>query len=252
MYKNIDSIKKLRNIFLHDDISLLSLDAIIETMLTGNKSYLINVINDKQYFALPEFINIGNDYFVDAGAYVGDSIEKFIWANNGVFNQIYAFEPGNSQRLSASIRIKRLCAEWAIDNTKITLVSSGLSDRDGDVEICLSPDMLQTTSVGCIPFDSSVHCDKVNVCSLDTYLDGRPATFIKADIEGSEMAMLRGAKNTIQLYKPKMALSIYHEPTDLYKIAEYVHELVPEYSLALRHHSPTLMETVLYCWIAEI
>jgi hypothetical protein len=90
-----------------------------------------------------------------------------------------------------------------------------------------------------------------NICcfSLDNYLAGRPATFIKADIEGMELAMLNGAKETIRKYKPKMALSIYHNPAHLFEIAEYVNFLAPEYRMAVRQHSPVFAESVLYCWI---
>ncbi|MBU1628432.1 FkbM family methyltransferase [bacterium] len=90
----------------------------------------------------------------------------------------------------------------------------------------------------------NIHC-----CSLDSYLAGRPATFIKADVEGMELAMLHGAKETIRQHKPKMALSIYHNPAHLFEIAEYVNGLVPEYCMAVRQHSPVFAESVLYCWI---
>lgn len=247
--KNIDRIAFVRNSLLHDKVSRESYDAIIMTMLTGNNVYLRKVINDKQYFALPEFVTIGNDHFVDAGAYVGDTLERFIWMNNGVFKHIYAFEPGKQQYLAAQSRIKRLCSEWAIDETKIDLVHSGLGDVNGRCSITYSGDMLQSASISSGELGhEQCNSHNVDVCTLDSYLNGRPVSFIKADIEGSEMAMLRGAQNAIRTCKPKMALSVYHEPTDLYAIAEYVHELVPEYTIALRHHSPTLMESVLYCF----
>lgn len=249
--RNMDRIAHVRDNFLRDDRSRLSYDGIVKTMLTGDKIFCASVMEGNQYFALPEFVNIGNDHFVDAGAYVGDTVEKFIWANNGVFNQIYAFEPGVPQLAALRRRVERLCGEWAVAESKITCEHAGLSDEDKERPISVTPGMLQCTSIGHHAGADDEKAGMVRVRSLDSYLTGRPATFIKADIEGMEMAMLRGAKETIRKFRPKMALSIYHEPTDLFEIAEYVSSLVPEYQMAVRHHAPVLMDSVLYCWIKE-
>lgn len=88
------------------------------------------------------------------------------------------------------------------------------------------------------------------VYALDDYLVGKPVTFIKADVEGMEMALLKGAQKTIQQFKPKMALCTYHYPSDLYEIAEYVRSLVPEYQFKLRQHTPLFGDFVLYCHVA--
>jgi hypothetical protein len=66
------------------------------------------------------------------------------------------------------------------------------------------------------------------------------------DIEGSEINALRGAKNTIMKHRPKLAVCIYHKPTDLWEIPLYLKELVLDYKLHLRHHSGFLNETVCY------
>ena len=62
------------------------------------------------------------------------------------------------------------------------------------------------------------------------------------------MALLRGAQATIRRDRPKIAICVYHHPADIPDIAKYLRGLVPDYQFALRHHSPRLMETVLYCW----
>ncbi len=76
---NMDRISHVRNNLLSDGRSWLSYDGILKTMLTGDNTYCAAIMEGNQYFALPEFVNIGNDHFVDAGAYVGDTVEKFIW-----------------------------------------------------------------------------------------------------------------------------------------------------------------------------
>jgi len=246
--ENIDRIRNVRDNLLCDDKSRLSYDGVLKAMLTGRESFCASIMEGNQFFALPEFVNVGTDSFVDAGAYVGDTIERFIWAHNGIFSQIYAFEPAEPQYKALLARTKRLAAEWAVAESTITCVQAGLADEDKEMVLPLNPRMLQTTSFSTL---QDMEGTKVRLCSLDSYLAGRPATFIKADIEGMEMAMLRGARETIGKFKPKLALSIYHEPSDIYEIAEYVRRIVPEYTMAVRHHSPLLMDSVLYCWINE-
>jgi len=247
---NMDRITHVRNNLLSDDRSRLIYDGILKTMLTGDNSSCAAVMEGNQYFALPEFVNIGNDHFVDAGAYVGDTVEKFIWSNSGVFTQIYAFEPGETQLTAMKQRVNRLCREWAIPKSAIICENAGLADKNKSLTISVS-NVLANTSLNYDSLGNGTQAGNIFCYSLDNYLAGRPATFIKADIEGMELAMLHGAKETIRQYKPKMALSIYHNPAHLFEVAEYVNSLAPEYSMAVRHHSPIFAESVLYCWVPQ-
>lgn len=66
------------------------------------------------------------------------------------------------------------------------------------------------------------------------------------DIEGAEMDALFVAQETIWRNHPKLAICIYHSDEDMIQIIEYVHSLVPEYKLFVRHHTRGRCETVLY------
>jgi len=74
-------------------------------------------------------------------------------------------------------------------------------------------------------------------------------TFIKMDIEGAELEALKGAERIIIEQKPKLAICIYHSMREYITIPEYIHQLVPEYKLYMRHHTTQHQETVLYCII---
>ncbi len=51
---------------------------------------------------------------------------------------------------------------------------------------------------------------------------------------------------TIAKHKPKLAISLYHRPVDLWRLTNYIKRQYPFYRLSLAHHSLHLEETVLY------
>lgn len=228
---------------LSDDRSQLVLRAVLATMLTGDRRYLQEAFDRDQYFCLPPFLGVEPEIYVDAGAYVGDSLERFIWAHYGIFRKAIAFEPGPRQRSALALRVSRLKAEWALDDDRIVIVPAALGARSG-----VARAESQSGHMTSLALDGEGSTE-IRIESLDAYLAGARASFIKADVEGMEMDLLEGAKSTIATYRPRLAICVYHYPTDIPTISHYLKSLVPDYRFALRHHSPQLMETVLYAWV---
>jgi FkbM family methyltransferase len=70
--------------------------------------------------------------------------------------------------------------------------------------------------------------------------------FIKMDIEGAELDSLRGAEAAIRRHRPKLAISLYHQPDDIETIPRYLAGLDLGYRFYLDHHTIYNNETVLF------
>ena len=130
---NFNAFRHVHDRLLHDERSKSVLRAVLMTMLTGDRCYCEAVFEKDQYFGLPQFCSFENEIYVDAGAFVGDSAERFIWAHNGLFSKIYLFEPGPRQFAALKVRARRLVEEWALDSSSIELANAGLGESDGSI-----------------------------------------------------------------------------------------------------------------------
>lgn len=225
-----------------DERSYDVLRTILDCMYSSDESVLRGVAEHNQYFSFAPFFNTGNEIYVDLGAYTGDTIEKFLFAQNGGFRKIYAFEPGKIQWKALNKRVNRLVEEWALNIDNIVLVNGGAGTKSEKKFFSKTGDLLQ--------MQVSDHGeDEIIIYSLDSFFgEEGEVSFIKADIEGMEYEALLGAEELIKRCQPKMALSVYHKPDDLIRIYKLLQSWNLEYRFALRHHSSLLMDTTLYCW----
>lgn len=249
---NEDKTQKVLSI-LADEQSKIVYSTVIRGRLEKSSKLFASIYSPDQYFYLPEFFKYDPQQdagiiFIDAGSFTGESIERW-WIKYDVstFTQkIYAFEPSPRNYAALQCRTNRLKNEWAIADDVLVCVNAGLGENTETAPFA-GENLIGSSFV----FSASNSGENAKVYSLDDFLNGAPATFIKADIEGYELKMLRGAKNTIQKYRPKIAICIYHKILDLYEIPLLLKEYVPEYKFMVRHHATTFAETVLYCFVDD-
>ena len=188
-----------------------------------------------QYFDLPAELNLIGEHevFVHAGCFNGDTQKSYINWFGDTYEKMITFEPNEEQYA--------VCQGLFQSYRNVELVRAGLSDRTGTVRF----DLKQPGA----SFISETGTEEIRVVSLDEYMKGGRVTFIALDIEGEEYKALRGAAQIIRTQKPKLAISIYHKPEDLYELPELIRELRPDYQLYLRHyHLLDMAETVLYAF----
>ncbi|MDR1688871.1 MAG: FkbM family methyltransferase [Clostridiales bacterium] len=190
--------------------------------------YNINsVLWGRQYFDLPELNFKQNEVFVDCGSFNGATISAFKLWNKEPFECI-AFEP--EKTMAEIIRNKVPYAK---------VINAGVWDENGILRF-------RTSGSSLMQIADSNGDNELQVVRLDDELKDRRVTFIKMDIEGSEMNALKGAEEIIRKQKPKLAICIYHKLEDIWEIPQIILNYRPDYRLYLRHYSIHLNETVLY------
>jgi FkbM family methyltransferase len=182
-----------------------------------------------------------DEVFIDCGAYCGDTINDF-FKYCREYKKIIAFEPDPSN-------FDALSKKYG-NNPKIDLINTGVYDKNGVIKFAaFGTGGSHITDGACLnDFGTNVvGGDAIQVRVIDG-LNLEKVSFIKMDIEGVELNALKGAEKTILRNKPKLAICIYHSNEDMIRIAEYIHDLVPEYKLYVRQHShyPDMTDTVLY------
>lgn len=180
--------------------------------------------------------------FIDCGAFIGDTVEEFRRQVKDNFNKIYAFEMD-------SLNFAKLKNYPATQDDRITLINKGVSDKKRRVPY---RKMATSASSYVFVYDDTLS-DYAELVSVDELIKDcaikEKVSFVKMDIEGAEMDALRGMKEMIVRDKPTLAICVYHKPNDIWEIPLYIHELVPEYKMMLRHHSDLSTETVLYAYL---
>lgn len=187
--------------------------------------------NGTQYFdVLPP---VEDEIFVDAGSYDGDTIKEFVKWTQGNYKRIYAFEPSNAMIPI----INNMLETEQINNVIFTPKATWSKEAEVHFIDDSSASRVQKEGENCIQaidIDSIVGEDKV--------------TFIKMDVEGSELQSLIGAEKTIKRHKPRLAISVYHQPEDVIELGAYILTLNPDYKFILRQYNSNFWETVLYAF----
>jgi FkbM family methyltransferase len=181
------------------------------------------------------------DVALDLGAYRGDTVaflEKYI----GSHGHIYAFEPDacNARYLLENIARNKF--------TNVTHIPMGVYDSDCRGTLTAAEDggsALFVVKNG-NPVKNSQIIEMVTVDHFTAEYGLESVDFIKADLEGCELEMLRGSIRTLEIHKPRLAISIYHSLSDMIRVPLFLLDTFPDYRLYVRHRSRRPQATVLY------
>ena len=159
------------------------------------------------------------DIVVDAGANLG---LFSAWAASVGAEKCYAFEPMNKN-------YNYLVEQAEVFDDRIIPIKKALDKKSGEAYIScdgsesslyLSEEGSDKELISCISLDEFVEQNRI-----------KKIDFIKADIEGAECNMLRGAENVLKKLQPKIAICTYHRPTDKDELTDIIRSINPRYKI---------------------
>ncbi|QDI03545.1 FkbM family methyltransferase [Xanthomonas cerealis pv. cerealis] len=273
--ENADRLVELSD-YLVDDYSRTTWLCILLYRMTLNPFYLeacavghnSEKFNLNSYSINRQFFDFNNqEVYVDGGAFDGDTIESFLRACMGNFKKIHSFEPSRYNNQLIRKRLSALQDQYLQPlRSSVILHENGLWDSNTilkfnpgqTVPIFEGTGIAQTQSAHLVESNIVSHIyensreDDVSTTVPVTTIDDateETATFIKLEIEGSELKAVHGAKKTIEKNRPQMAISIYHKPEDLLTLTNFVLETDKDYKLGFRQHNRLCPDAmVLYCF----
>lgn len=162
----------------------------------------LSLVNEGPYEYDEVCLNAG-DVVMDCGSNIG--LFASVAASKGC--QVYAFEPFAevaAMMLKACFRFKDQI-HWA---------EYALTDNVGDVLFRVD---FSSTGGSVVSEGDARNLLRVPSTTIDAFVDAQGlerVDFIKADIEGAEKEMLKGAYKTLARFSPKLAICTYHQPGD--------------------------------------
>lgn len=144
-----------------------------------------------------------DDVAYDVGAHVG-YFSVLMGDIVGEDGKVIAFEP-------RGLNLAYLQKHVAVNKCEnIEIVSKAVGDHTGHAK-------LETRTGSGTGYISETGDEDVEITSIDQLVESGalpPPTFLKIDVEGGEMAVLRGAKNVIGKQRPRMILATHGDEID--------------------------------------
>ena len=227
---------------ISDQKSFDTISAVIKRILTGygdfnTRNSFSELYDPNQYF--PDFIELSKEErFVDCGAYTGDTFEEFLKHTDNEFGHYYGFElfPENFVQLKEHVSL-------LTSQDKVSLFPYGVYSESKDLFGIFNKD---GSRIAMGEKDTEAAQEKLQTITLDECLKGEKITYLKMDIEDSEVPALMGARELITTQKPKCAISMYHSLKQFLEIPEILKQMNPEYEFRYRMHSTVGHDIVCY------
>jgi FkbM family methyltransferase len=187
----------------------------------------------------------GIGFVIEGGVFDGEDTYRLYEAlkTSRSFKKLYAFDPFLESLYQGDYINK-------MDITHCEFHQNVLWDREEKIGFRVDrANPANSTVIRESEFVGSGYSDvSHDAISIDSFVakNNIPVDLIKLDVEGSEMNVLNGARESILKYRPKLAISLYHRKEDLLGIPEFLLSLHKDYTFSISVNSPTFVDMVLY------
>ncbi|MDD7049836.1 MAG: FkbM family methyltransferase [Lachnospiraceae bacterium] len=219
-----DKIEKVFSLLKNENTKSVFLK-ILEFRLLSDKVSIPTYSEKGMYFEYDLFPKIKDEIFIDCGACGGSSLKDFLKVNQAEFNAYYGIEPDIFNFKKLENYISNLSDS---EKQKINIYNGAAYENNkGTYFYVLN---------GPGSFQADTGTTFINTIKIDDLLGKKNATYIKMNIEGSEVSALKGAEYTITTWKPRMAIMGYHKTSDFWEVPLLLRKFNEEYQLHLRSY----------------
>jgi FkbM family methyltransferase len=222
---------------LADEASRRVLVNVLNARLSGDLELFRAVRTAPQHFDGDVVRLTDHEVLLDVGAFTGDGIAAFVERTQARCDAIIAMEPDEHTADLLRARLAKDGIERVEVHNKGAWCERGRlrfqEGRAGSSRLCQSQE--EATGGASIAVDT-----------VDDIVQGRRVSYVSMDIEGAEHNALLGAQQTLERWKPQVAVCAYHRREDLHDLPLLLRSFVPEYRFFLRHYTHDQTETVLY------
>lgn len=169
--------------------------------------------------------------YIDCGAYNGDTYAELVQQPGITCGQAFLLEPDPDNYAALVRRVagqhpQAVCLPLAAAE-QYSILSFAAGQGEGSA----------------IGSGGNIH---VAAAALDQIVPQAQVDFIKLDVEGAEALVLRGARHMIERCRPVLAVSLYHNPADIWELPELLFSLCQNYKFYIRQHCYNSFDSVLY------
>ncbi|MCK9391027.1 MAG: FkbM family methyltransferase [Syntrophales bacterium] len=235
-HKVLEQAEEVLNVFSlwEDNASRYEYLAQLNWRMNMDVDVLPHPVLHEIYFPNDLIHILPDELFIDCGAYDGDTIKSFLNTQGFNSGKIIAFEPDPTNFKQLEQYVMGLPKGF---KERVSVYPFAVGACKSKVRFeSLGTDLSAVGSSGL----------EVDCVALDDVLGGGRPTYIKMDIEGSELDALIGAQNSIRNNHPILAISTYHRQDHLWRIPALIHSYDEGYRFFLRPHRLEVWDLVCY------
>ncbi|OGV32585.1 MAG: hypothetical protein A2020_07295 [Lentisphaerae bacterium GWF2_45_14] len=195
--KNLEDISTVYGA-LSDEESRKIFLGTIKSLMTGDARYVAEN-SSYEVYDHPRVNAEPGDIIVDGGSWDGGTSKRFADLA-GKEGFVFAFEPVSGPFAN--------CRQNTADYPNILVEKLGLWSCPGSF-------FIEENGMGSkVQQEASTTAEECHCIDLDSFLAGahKRCDLIKLDIEGGEVECIKGALQTLRNFRPKLQLSLYHDP----------------------------------------
>ena len=233
----------------------------VNSKITGNMLPLIKyTVGDPIYtFFDSQFIdcNIGNNTYMDIGAYTGDTIESFILFIRGKYERVIGIEAdkGNFEALSKFVKYSRV--------PNVEILNIGLWNKVEEREFYTnsindkvnydSPNLFQNIDSiadnrSITQVDSKYVHQKIQLSTIDEITKGYSPNIIKVNALAADSQIIEGGSKYIRENKPLIIFEFGVRKQDVFEMLRKIKEINDTYTFYIRRKQVFGdIKTVVYC-----